>query len=242
MTTFTEDGFQKAEILSFKITNKKWIKSTIEMGEICLGCADFYSHPEEGTGKRGQYDKDEGIFARIHKDNVLKIKELERLYGNDLVTNPNGDFLDFKLKSVINMPIYCFYSANASQPDVGSSDKRDVSLIKGVKTFELKINKKVFHDFCDDDFDNFGMMIFLCHSVIRERIEDLLKAKKCTHVCEHRICYVDRRNKGWCCPEDHPNELFYKDISFSHQKEVRIIVKDRILLFPDQKDSCKKRK
>lgn len=240
MPEFNKDQLENAEILSFKIIQNKYIETTIKEGKICLGCADFYSYQEKISRKRGQGDKDEGVFARIHEKNVLKIDELKRLYGTDLKTKRNGEFLDFKLRSVINMPIYCFYSINASDRDVDYSDHCE-SPEEFVRTFKFKIPKKVFEDFIGDGFENFGIMKFKNHTNILSIVADSLTTKGCTQeLKEHRINYVVREKIEWCCPEDHPMELFYKDISFGHQKEARIIVQDSMVRFADQVDEKNK--
>ncbi len=52
--------------------------------------------------------------------------------------------------------------------------------------------------------------------------------------------YVNRENTEWYCDEDHPAELFYKDVSFRYQNEGRIIFPDDKFSFINEQDIDKK--
>lgn len=231
-----EEVSQNAEIMTFKIINAEYIEDTMASGNIYIGCADYYAY-QENTGNKGQGDKDEGLYARVRKENNSFITEQERLYGTDLVKIPNGDFLDLKLKSVINMPICCFYTINASDPIVSYFDEQGETPNVKYRIYTFDIPEKVLKDF---SVDNFGIINFLNHTDLYVRIEKSLKAEGCRHFTKTRMRYVDRENKEWFCPENHPFELFYKDISFGYQREGRIIAHDRNVGFPYEKDAKKK--
>jgi len=141
--------------------------------------------------------------------------------------------LDLKLKSVLNMPVFCFYTINANDPIVNYFDEPGESPNVKYRTYKFNIPQKVLQDF---SVDNFGIINFLNHTDLYTRIEKSLRAEGCNHFSKTRMQYVDRENKEWRCLENHPAELFYKDISFSYQKEGRIIVQDNKVSFFDKKD------
>lgn len=232
----SEDELQNAEIMTFKIINAEYIQSTILSGNIYFGCAEYYAY-QELLGNKGQGDKDEGLYARVKKSNLSYIKEQEKLHGEDLVMIENGEFLDMKLKSVINMPIYCVYSINANDLGVKCFDEPGETPKIRYRTYKFDVSKEVFGDF---SAENFGIMNFLNHTDLYLRVQKSLRSEGCKHILKTRIKYVDRVDKEWICAEDHPAELFYKDNSFSYQKEGRIVVTDRKISFISEKLSNKK--
>lgn len=235
-TTLLEDELQNPEIMTFKIINAEYIQSTILSGNIYFGCAEYYAY-QEILGNKGQGDKDEGLYARIKNSNFLYIKEQEKLYGEDLITVENGEFLDLKLKSVINMPIYCVYSINANDLGVKCFNEPGETPKIRYRTYKFKISKEVFKDFSAEDF---GILNFLNHTDLYRRIQKSLRSEGCKHILKTRIKYVNRVGKEWICPESHPAELFYKDNSFGYQKEGRIVVTDRKISFINEELSNKK--
>ena len=235
-TTLSEDELQNAEIMTFKIINSEYIESTSLSGNLYFGCAEYYAY-QESTGNKGQGDKDEGLYARVRNNNLSYIKEQESLHGIDLVKIENGKFIDLKLKSVINMPVYCFYSINVSDPIVKYFDESGETPKIRYRTYKFTIPKVVFQDF---SAESFGIMKFLNHTDLYLRIKKSLKAKGCERIIKTRIKYVNRERREWFCPENHPAELFYKDNSFSYQKEGRIVVADSKISFINEKYSSKK--
>ncbi len=235
-TILSESELEHAEIMTFKIINAAYIETTISSGNIYLGCAEYYAY-QEILGNKGQGDKDEGLYARVKKSNFSFIKEQRELHGADLIEIANGEFLDLKLKSVINMPVYCFYSINAFDTGVKYFDEPGETPKIRYRTYKFTIPKKVFQDF---SAENFGIMNFLNHTDLYNRIEKSLKSEGCKHILKTRIEYVSRNGIEWVCPENHPAELFYKDDSFSYQKEGRIVATDSAISFINEKFSDKK--
>lgn len=218
----TEENLNSAELMTFKIIHSDHIDTTISSGNLYLGSAAYYAYKER-TGNKGQGDKDEGLFARVYDDNMDYIKKQERRHGLDLLKISNGDFLDLKLHSVINMPVFCFYSINASDPEVRYYDEAGESPNIRYRTFNFSVEKRVLQDFGDE---NFGIINFLNHSDLYARIINTTRT-----LPPRKIIYEDREKREWCCKEQHPNELFYKDISFKYQKEARFIFIDKKISF-----------
>lgn len=234
---FSEDELQTPELMTFKIIDAKYIASTMSSGSIYLGCADYYAHQEIKTGNKGQGDVNEGLYARVRKNNSSYINEQERLHGVDLLKIENNEFWELKLRSVINMPVFCFFTINAFDPGVRYFYERSGSLRVRYRTYQFAVPQKVWQDFGSD---NFSIMKFLNHTDLSSRIDLSLKAEGCKDTVKNRMKYVNRENTEWFCDEDHPAELFYKDVSFIHQKEGRIIVTDRKFSFINEQDIDKK--
>ncbi len=78
----TAEEMKSAELISFKIMESRFIDNTIATENIYLGCADRYAYLHNTNP--GQGDKDEGLFARVHKDNIRFIAKQEKLHKNDL--------------------------------------------------------------------------------------------------------------------------------------------------------------
>lgn len=232
----SKDELQNAEIMTFKIINAEHICSTIQSGNIYFGCADYYAY-QEVLGNKGQGDRDEGLYARVKKSNLSYIKEQRRIHGADLIEYENAGFLDLKLKNVINMPVYCFYSINLTDPGVKYFDEPGETPKIRYRTCKFNIPKKVFEDF---SAEKFGIMNFLNHTDLYLRIRKSLRIEGCKHTLKRKIEYVSRVGREWVCPENHPSELFYKDNSFSYQREGRIIVTDRKISFINEEFSNKK--
>jgi hypothetical protein len=230
---FYEDELQNPELMTFKIIDAKYIASTMSSGSIYLGCADYYAYQEIKTGNKGQGDVNEGLYARVRKNNSSYINEQERLHGSNLLKIANDGFWDLKLHSVINMPVFCFYTINAFDPGVRYFYEPSQSLRVRYRTYQFMVPQKVWQDFGSD---NFSIIKFLNHTDLSSRIDLSLQAEGCQNTIKNRMKYVNRENKEWFCDEDHPAELFYKDASFSHQNEGRIIITDSKISFINEKD------
>jgi hypothetical protein len=231
--SFSEYELLSAELMTFKIIDANFIASTRSSGNIYLGCADYYAYQEIKTGNKGQGDINEGIYARVRKSNTSYINEQEKRYGADLVKIENDGFWDLKLYSVINMPVFCFYTINASDPGVSYFDESTESLKVKYRTYQFTVPQKVWLDFSSH---NFSIIKFLNHTELSSRIDLSLRAKGCRNTIKNRVRYVNKENKEWFCEEDHPAELFYKDLSFSHQQEGRIIITDNKFSFINEKN------
>jgi hypothetical protein len=219
-----ESEISNDEILSFKILPSEYADSTIK-GNIYLSCADFYAYQHETSGNMGQGDKDEGLFARVFKNNIEYIKEQRSRHKSDLLENEHGKFVDLKLKSVINIPVYCFYSVNATSPNVTHEDRLFEKSGVYHRSYKVLIPKRVLQDFSNSG--TFSVLSFLNHSELSKLIMIAAQKEGSTRMLRDRIHYVDRKDKEWFCPIDqHPGELFFKDIAFNYQSEGRIVLDD----------------
>ena len=134
------------------------------------------------------------------------------------------------------MPVFCFYTINASDPGVSYINEPTESPKVNYRIYQFAVPQKVWQDFGSD---NFSIIKFLNHTELSSRIDFSLETKGCENPIKNRVKYVNRENMEWFC-EDHPTELFYKDITFSHQKEGRIVIPDSKFSFIKEKDRGKK--
>jgi hypothetical protein len=134
------------------------------------------------------------------------------------------------------MPVFCCFTINASDPDVSYVNKPTESPDVTYRIYQFTVPRKVWQDFGDG---NFSIVKFLNHTELSSRIDSSLEAKGYKNSIKNRVTYVNREKVEWFC-EDHPAELFYKDITFSHQKEVRIVIPDDKFSFITEKDRDKK--
>jgi hypothetical protein len=234
----SEDDLANAEIWTCKIINTTYITNTIASGNVYFGCAELYAY-KGALGNKGQGDEDEGLYARVLRNNSMYLQEQQKIFGRDLVIIENGNFLDLKLRSVINMPLYCVYTINAKDSDVKYFDEPGETPNIFYRTYEFFVPKIVFQDFSTDDF---GIIKFINHTDLYSRIENSLQKIGCKTIERNRIRYVARENMEWICPDDHPHELFYKGDNFSYQKEGRIIVSDNVASFVNEEKVTNKYK
>ncbi len=227
----TEDELQTAEILRFKIIDQKYIDLTRQSGEINFGCAEIYAKPPSDFSK-GNYDKDEGLFARVSKDNHKYIKEQEDKYKHDLIKIENGKLIDLKLYSVMNIPTFCYYALFADDPEINYSVEQIVNEEATLHKLVIPFGNKIINDFSNGPF---GIVWFQNNDDFYSSIKLTLGRENIFSILSKRIEYVDRIDKEWICPDDHPMELFYKDDSFSYQKEKRLIITDEIANFSASK-------
>lgn len=230
-------------------------KSKFDPNIAYLGCASKYVN----IPNKGQGDPEEGLYARIRKDNVSTLKEEQNKYKENLLIIPNGDFIDLKLKTTMNMPFYCCYGLRPTdcvisktpyiQPYINSLNIDDMfkNIIKGIPipnvyeiTYEKEISKQIFDDFRTSNQEPLHSIIFLHPNLIKNDIVDFLKIPSSECLYRH-IKYIPRQNTEWYCPEEHPNELFYKEKSlYSHQHELRFVITSRENCFTDYTKEVKK--
>ncbi len=239
--SMSAEELKSAALMSFKIIDSEFIDDTIATEKIYLGCADRYAYLGS-CGNKGQGDKNEGIFARVPKNDVKFISDKEKLYKGDLIKCKNGEFIDLKLKSVINMPIYCFYTINALSPGISYQDLEwDGNDSDGFdRIYNIPISEKVLGDFSNSG--SFALINFLNHAEISNLIESAIRKDGIGKTLQNKIHYVNRQNVRWECLDPHPQELFYKDEEFSYQSERRIIVLDDKMNFMNQKNKIRSKK
>ncbi|MCW6110088.1 hypothetical protein [Clostridium sporogenes] len=238
----TTEELKRARIESFKIIKQVYGKSSYNSNKIYFSCASNYAQIKN----KGQGDIEEGLYARVHKDNHKYIDEQIKKYGSDLLQISNGDFVDLKLKSVMNMPVFCLFSIKGDNQCVSFKEMPAYFLKKPriIHKYIFKINKKIFLDFIVDEDgkvkDKPSILAYLSLDKLLKEIKNsfLYLGYDSEEIINRDINYINRTNCEWFCPEDHPYELFYKSKEdFKYQHEHRIIIRDRnVNLIDREKD------
>lgn len=228
----TTEELKRARIESFKIINQVHGKSSYRNKKIYFSCAANYAEIKN----KGQGDVEEGLYARVHKDNYTYIDQQIRKHGSNLLQISNGDFVDLKLKSVMHMPVFCLFSIKGDNPYVSFKEIPAYFLKKPriIHKYTFKINKKFFHDFIVDENgkvkDMPSILSYLSLDILLKEIKNSFSyiGYDSKDIINDDIHYINRTNCEWFCPEDHPYELFYKSkMDFEYQHEHRIVIRDR---------------
>ncbi len=187
------------------------------------------------NGKTGQGDINEGLLARYKMDNKKGQKRIERYksrFGNDIIIRERNGFREVFRKSSLLTAMGCFYNLNEDVMQYIPNDATECEVeISGV------LNRILFNDFIGDGkikIEDIKIINYQNAKNIYSCVEDGLKKygigrpkiiMKEVKYCkiknsEWECCdYLTGEDQKWCYPE-----LFYKDESFSYQKEKRIIV------------------
>lgn len=232
------DGkFEKhLNLMSYKILKNN---SSIRTDKYMFGCALKYILLAQ-QGIKGQGDKDEGLLARLDKRKKHypeKINLYIRTFGiENLCIRETEYFSDIWRKQVLSIPFGCFFSfekdITSLIPPAGSGKKEIV--------VDYNLSGALFTDFYSSDVDSVNIGEFCIINYLSERYlyECIVQALSHygvshKHISIKSISYTREPDKEWECPELYHGgsntvapELFYKDISFSHQSEKRIAVID----------------
>lgn len=163
--------------------------------------------------KIGQYDKYEGIFARIHKSHYDKILNLEKKERN-FIKKLDGDYWIYRNKETIDYFASCFY--------IGKIKNASIKKVKkGKNKYEIKY--KTPYQYINNLTKSNKYGIFY----VSDPTEFINALDKINNISTIRCCiyYNIPLNKDWICPLEHPFELFYKQDNsiYKEQNEYRII-------------------
>lgn len=198
----------------------------LEQGVLCFSCAETWAN----ITNIGQGDPDEGMFARLPREDS-RIAEYEKMYRNNLLKVENGEFVDLKLKTVMRLPAFCFYSLKI----------RDVEceLKEGVQRVSSTLPADIFKDFANGKTKSEIQLLpqgeqpaFIAVYDTEQFKYSIVKALlnlgvKQNDILPHHVTYVDRQNREFISQALQPNELFIKDKAFEYQNETRIVVNSR---------------
>lgn len=227
--------FNESQLSNFNIAAVKIVpnKDEIKADKFMFGSALKYIFIGQ-KGKTGQGDINEGLIARYKIDNKSGLKRIEQYksrFGNDIIIREKNGFREVFRKSSLLTAMGCFYNLNEDVTKYIPDDTENF-----VVEINEVLNNLLFKDFIGDgkikskdlkviNYQN-ARNIFCC-------IEDGLKKYGIdrSEIFMKEVKYCKIKDSEWeCCDylnfEDlpYPPELFYKDESFTHQKEKRIII------------------
>lgn len=208
-----------------KCTRVKYVNDLIEKGTIMFNCAQNWVDIAKKKGQ-GQGDVYEGSFAACNILDINSMISFHKQY-DDVEFEINDKLIYFRRKSVMYMPAFCFYTFKSNYFE---SRKEENS-----RTFLANAMGRYFEDF---EYGMTSKQIMLLDKKERPAIVIINDGNKFikmvkeklvsmgvreSEILDQSIEYVDKR-VAFCNQLESPKELFFKDKSFSHQAEGRIII------------------
>lgn len=216
-------------VLFFKQTEYKYAKKMMEEGSIKFNCARTWVEIAKDKGQ-GQGDLYEGTFATCLPSDVDSVMLYSNKYDDIEIVN-DGKLLYFKRKSVLELPVFCFYSLKRSAFPVPK--------ITGHQDIECAVSGSYFKDFADnktkeqimkeEEEKRPAIVMIDKKKEFLDRIKSKLHSLgakeseiKISHI-DYRFNFIKNTKYYFNCSNS-PDELFCKDSSFRHQSETRIVV------------------
>lgn len=208
-------------LMLFKFGEYKWIKQ-IQDGWISFACPGRYIDSAKRTGNDEQGDLDEGIFARLKK-NDSRIREYSEKLRGDIEIINDGEYVKLRRKSTYYIPTFCFYTIKAAD------------LLK-YENIKLGTQRIPFHP-DDRMFNYFSSCGQLSNVLSNDYVYSQLVIKPAPFkysLMEHLIIngydfkmgsinYKEfEKEEFFIEPTNKREELFYKFPRFSYQQEARV--------------------
>ncbi|MED4063169.1 hypothetical protein [Priestia megaterium] len=217
---------EESSLLLFKFSDYKWLK-LIKEGNINFSCPGNYIDIAKRTGNNEQGDVDEGVFARLKKDDPKIGKAAKKLKDDLEIIDEHNGYVKLRRRSSYFIPTFCFYSYRGSDLLNSSQD--------------FSGYQQIPHWFDDRMYKSFGQ--FLIRNVLNN---DSYPASLMIHVkpfklrlqlamCRQginfkmgNVNYTEfEKDEFYIEPDEKRSELFYKFPQYSYQKEARICLYDR---------------
>jgi hypothetical protein len=207
-------------LMLFKFGQYKWIKK-IKEGEISFACPGRYIDIAKRTGNSEQGDIDEGIFARLKKDDP-RIQEAADLVKKDLEVIEDGDYVKLRRKSSYFIPTFCFYSYRGK--DLLDNDIRQA----GKQIISHYFDERMYSGFSPDEVRNVinsdlsPASLFIHPAPFRYILAGALYIKGIQFELRHIDYELFKNDEFYIEPTDKREELFYKFPKYAYQKEARV--------------------
>lgn len=221
-----------------KCTTNSRAEKMLKYGEL------YFSHPKiwAGLSNKGQGDRYEGVFATLHQNDKESLKRYKAKYKNDLIIEKENQLLLLKLKSVSNMPTFCYYSLKNKNYIISDTLQEGTIHISGkyFSDFKYTDSEEDLNEIAYDDRPCFVLIqnpdLFLKN--IKLELKSL--GVNPNEVFEYNIKYKNIWNKyNYRTKEKHPEELSFKDTYFKYQEETRIVIGNgKSFIHESQKGVC----
>ncbi|WP_300349148.1 hypothetical protein [Clostridium sp.] len=214
-------------------TNKKYAQDFLDSGKLKFGNPQEWIEAWEKEGS-GRGDLLEGSFASIAsimKQDYIRKSKLYRLSRSntiEMIDSRNGH-IHFKSQDVLNLPTCCFFGLNDNMFTHMSKGE------DGEKYPSGKIKKSYFKDFaksldketyknCSEE-ERPALIIINNPMEFRRRFINyfISNGLKPEEIFYAPVEYVDK-DEEFFIESSMPTELFTKDIKFSNQSEIRIVL------------------
>lgn len=214
-------------VILFKFGPIKWMDK-IRKGSISFSCPGNYIQIAKTTKNDEQGDLNEGIFARLKKDDS-RIGEMREKLKDDLEIIEDGEYVKLRRWSSYYIPTFCFYSYKIA--DMLESDITKV----GSQTLNHYFDDRMYSGFGPQSVrnvlstDNIPAYLIL---QTKPFIQNLNKNLALNMIgAEIRpVNYTEfQKEEFFINPTELREELFYKYPRYSYQKEARVcLVKTRL--------------
>lgn len=215
--------FNFSTIMLFRCTRRKFAQSFKE-GKI------YFNQPknwikEEINGNKGRGDILEGTFMAVYKDET----KMEEIKGKDISFVDYRDLRHFRNKRIENLYSLCFYGLYDNVFNKKTIDK------EGKSHYMSYVKKEYFSDFSDDvtkeTYSSINeleqpVVLFInnTHKLFEKIKQTLIKiGVKEKDIIISPIEYINKE-EPYISAVQFPKELLLKDIYYSEQKELRIII------------------
>lgn len=233
-------------LILFKFGIKKHL-TELSNGKMFFSCAGNYVFIGTHGGNDEQGDKEEGIFARLYREDS-RVDECYQKFGKDLEIINDGDYIKLRRRSSLYYPIFCLYAYTVN--DILLRD----DIRKGTHKYEYRFNDKIFNAFtelkmCCLKEDYLPTICVFQPKPFIDNMKYSLFAKGINNYEMRTIDYKVKDNDQYFInPDERRSELFYKNPRYEYQHETRLCLLDRrlitifdnqtITLFPFKRDDC----
>jgi hypothetical protein len=218
--------------LSMRCTEAQYAKNFIDKGQIKFNTPQSWVDWELSNGK-GRGDLREGTIAYCDMWDSVKVAEFyEKYKSGEFIARIIDNRIHIKRKRSMNLPAFCFYILKHSQFQCPSKTGRQKMV--------TEIPASYYRDFADNmtpeqvdalpDGKKPAYVLLRNYDEFKNRLSNKLKA---LGLVEEEIIYGDVTyydinefgETGYCeFRSKPPTELLWKEISFSHQSEARVII------------------
>ena len=214
-------------ICLLRCTSRRYAEKFCNEGSIKFNTPYSWVEYENKNGK-GRGDLLEGVFASMHTD-CYKYDTTSLALINNLRNNIKGktikDRTYFRSDDIIYLPCYCLFGINSKDFSKVETDE------KGLKHHMITIGNEYFRDFSDSktkaslkEEQPVLIMITKPNKFFNRLINHLteLGVKK-EEILISPVEYINK-NEDFYLSKSMPYELFLKDKSFNHQREIRVVI------------------
>lgn len=210
-----------------RCTEKQYADSFCKQGNIKFNTPRIWIKMEEECGK-GRGDANEGVFSSHEPTDAISIMQSSKL-RQDIECYTKERITYLRSKDILDLPCFCLYGLHNTNFTESSIDKAGIVHHIGC------IAKEYFEDFGNDitkeDMDKIAeenqpvlVMINNPHEFFNRVREFFISlGAKPEEILISPVIYMDKKQPFYCNLE-YPYELFLKDLEFSKQSEVRIII------------------
>lgn len=211
----------------FRCTEKQYADSLCTTGNMKFNTPQYWIELEKKEGK-GRGDSLEGVYAASHYLDVKTLIESNSLREN-IQREANSNIIYFRSNDILNLPCFCLFGLN----NIAFSEEKIDE--KGIKRNISYVTKQYFYDFSNnstkDSIETLPesrrpvLVLIRNPKLFIERVKTYFidRGFKNEEILIQPVEYLNKK-EPFISTRTFPNELFLKDITFSYQSEIRIVI------------------